>query len=753
MRGKTAAGMLTTQENVYLKITTKLGKDAIFLKSFRGGEGISDLFEFQLELFIPSGVNPDAHNLDFESIIETEATIEFTIAEKSRYINGVITHFSQGPTFPQSSGDGDKEEVTFFYATLRPKLWMLTLTENCRIFQKKDAITIIKEVLTDNEITIQDNTSTSGTEISDFCVQYNESDFNFISRLMEEEGIAYYFKHEDGLHTMVLSDGSTPFDPISDADFQTIEVSYYPDQDSGTNLSFYDVRFSQQVVPSKHTYKDFDMEKPSTDLKVESPGDGTLREYYRYPGRYITSDRGTSLSDMRMEELEWQKNSGSAKSDVNMVEVAHTFKLSGEIRGKPVRDDLTSKEFAIFSITHEGRLEDPNIKNNYHISPQMELNYHNSVHFWEKETPYRPARTARIPRIYGTQTATVSGKAGEEIWTDEYNRILVKFHWDISDTQDDEVSCWVRVAQSWADKNWGAFFTPRVGQEVVVTFLNGDPDQPLVTGCVYNANNMPPYGPDDATKNGFKTNSSKGGGGFNEFYFQDKKGEEDIYTQAQKDMTTDILDGQRTTIIHGTKQAGHDILTLKEGNQETTLTKGNRTTTLTKGDDTLDITGNQNIKISDDFMMDVGKNATIKVGKDCTIDVGGNLTITVAKSLSVKAMDGTYDFKTKLDVKAMEATHDIKTKLDIKALAATHDIKTKLDIKAMAMTTVMTPMAKVIAMQQLDVISKLTNIIGSGPITIKAPMVGITGAITNIKGVTGIVGVTLVKGPMMVLPA
>jgi type VI secretion system secreted protein VgrG len=652
--------MITTQDNVYLTITTALGSDQIFLREFKGTESLSGLFAFDLDLYIPYTVSSSGSNLDLSTLVETEATITICINKKKRYFHGIITEVTQGGTFLH--GEDQTSEATYFHAKLRPKMWLMTLTEQCRIFQKKTVIEIIKSVLSDHSIDVQDNTSTAGTTQTDFCVQYNESDFNFVLRLMEEEGIAYYFKHADGSHTLTLMDESQPYQALEDADFSTLKVSPYPERPLSGDFSLYNLRFSEQVVPSKHTFTDYDFEKPETALKVESQGTGDLREFYHYPGRYTLQDRGTSLSDIRMAALEFPKNSLNAQSDIHMVEVGYTFTLSDEVAKGLVRNDLGNKDFTIFAIQHQARLELLDKTKRFSPDSAFDLTYDNHLTFYKKETPYRPSKTARIPKIYGTQTATVSGKSGEEIWTDDYGRIMVKFHWDLSETQDDEVSCFVRVAQSWADKNWGAFFIPRVGQEVIVTFLNGDPDKPLVTGCVYNATNMPPYGPDMAVKSGFKTNSSKGGGGFNELHFDDTKDSENFFMQAQKDMTTLILDGQRTTTIQGTKSAGHDILKIVEGKRDTTLSKGDDFLTLASGSRTT--------KISDDLNLTIGKSATVKVGKDGMITVDGSLTLNITKDLTITADNIKTMGKTLTDIKGPTIKIEADTLADIKGATA-----------------------------------------------------------------------------------
>ena len=703
--------MITKQNKIYMTVTTKLGKDKIFLRNFHGFERMSQLFEFRLELYIPFKANPKAIDLDFSKLIEKEATVEISIDKKKRFFHGMITELTQGPTFATNKDKKKRDhEATFFYATLRPKAWLMTLTEHCEIFQKKDAISIIKEVLGNHKVTLKDKTSKRGKEKREFCVQYNESDFNFICRLMEEEGISYYFKHEKGKHTMTLVDGAKPLDAIKAKGFKTIKVSPYPENDTPFTPALYDVRVSQRIIPSAYMHTDYDFEKPKTALKAESKGKGKLRDYFHFPGEYIVKKSGKDIADVRMEELEFPKDSVSAKSDVHMFEIAHTFKVSDELRKKALRKDINKKEFAVFSLEHSAAFEDleeddPDIDRS-DMEGGQQFNYKNNVVFYKKDVPYRPARTTPIPRIYGTQTATVSGKAKEEIYTDKYGRVMVKFHWDLSKTKDDKVSCWVRVAQGWTGKKWGAYFIPRVGQEVVVTFLNGNPDDPLITGCVYNGINTPPYGPKQATKSGWKTNTSKGGKGFNELHFEDKKGKEDFYMHAQRDMTTMVLDGKRFTTIKGTKGKGDDILMIKKGKRETTLsegddlltlTKGNRKTTLTKGDDTTKVAaGNSTTDVSKNYILKVGKDGTIKIGGNLTLDVGKNFNLKVGKDYIIKASKIVATGKMGVDVKGMKVGIDAKTAMKISGL--------QVDIKAKAMLKGAGPMVsfKGAAMAKLE---------------------------------------------------
>jgi type VI secretion system secreted protein VgrG len=367
------------------------------------------------------------------------------------------------------------------------------------------------------------------------------------------------------------------------------------------------MRISKQIVPSSFMYNDYDFEKPTSKLKAESKGKGKGRDYYHYPGKYIVQKSGMSLTDMRLESHEYPSDAIHSKSDIPMLQIGHSFKLINALR-----KDINKKEFVVFSVRHDAKLQaDPEqnyegemlVKQDY----DGDITYENNVCFFSKDLPYRPKLKTPCPKIHGTQTATVSGKSKEEIWTDKYGRILLKFHWDLSPTKDDKVSCFVRVSQSWTGKQWGALFTPRVGQEVVVTYLNGNPDKPLVTGCVYNGDNLPPYLPAEKTKSTIKTNTSPGGGGFNEFRFEDKKESEEVFIHAQKDYNTTVLNGERTVTIEGEKDCGHDKLTIRkgdrtflieEGDQSDTLKKGDKTTTLEKGNDTETLKdGNQTITL------------------------------------------------------------------------------------------------------------------------------------------------------------
>lgn len=597
----------TPQENLYFSVSTPLGPDTLILTRFHGEERVSGLFHFHLELI------SETKDVDFSALIGEGATITVDLADDSqRYIHGKITSFRQG---------GSDAKFTHYYAELRPTFWMLTLSADCKIFQEMTVPDILEAVLQDKGVTDFKNNLTGSYQPREYCVQYNETHFDFLSRLMEEEGIFYYFEHADGIHTLILVDdvsGLTPCPGADTVDYGT-EATWVQQNVATT------VTVSESVMPGEHAVDDFYFETPTTDLmtatagKAADPGAGT-RRIYEYPGRYVKKDRGTVLSKLRIEENEVPGKSLSGESYARPFTSGYKFTLA-----KHYRSDVNA-EWILLRVHHAFEWD----------------HYENQFEAIPSKTPYRPPRVTPKPFIPGTQTAIVVGKSGEEIWTDEYGRIKVQFHWDQIGTNDENSSCWIRVAQPWAGKTWGQIFLPRIDQEVVVTFVDGDPDRPLVTGSVYNAIQTVPYGlPAEQTKSTIKSNSSKGGGGFNEMRFEDKKGEEEIYVHAQKDQNIEVLNDRTKTIGNDetntiqnsrttTIKDADDTLTVETGNRVVTV-KNSRTTTIQDADDTLTVsTGNRIVNV------DTG-NEEHTVAGDFTVTVQGNLTLDVAGTITIKA--------------------------------------------------------------------------------------------------------------------
>lgn len=615
--------VLTTQDNVYLSLSTPLGKDKLIISKLEGLEAFCQLFQFQVECYAVGSVSSSENNLNFSDLIQQPVTIKIQHEQGTRYLNGIVTKITQGPTVSFNTTVENKAyEKTYYFLTVCPMLWLATLTENCAIFQNQVTLDIIKAVLANYQIELKDQTSGT-TSTREYCVQYNESDFNFVSRLMEAEGVYYYFQHTDTSHTMVLCDGSQPFD--ANAQTASLPIIFSSEKISPDILSASNVRVSQQIVSSSYISKDYDFTKPSTNLKANSTGQGSGKNVYHYPGNYLVQTDGQTIADRRLGALEFPMSSLQLDTNNPLLELGLTIQFSN-----CPRQDMEEQDFVSLSIYHQASQADAAA-----VKDQRCL-YSNRANFFNKTQPYIPLNKTPTPKIYGTQTAVVTGKAGEEIWTDAYGRILVKFFWDLSDTENDKTSCWIRVAQGWSGANWGQVFIPRVGQEVVVSFLNGNPDYPLITGSVYNGENLPPYLPDTPTKSTIKTNSSKGGDGFNELRFEDKAGSEEIYMHAQKDLNIDVLNGDRTTTLEGENGGGNDTLLLKKGNRTMTLDQGDETVTLSQGNRSVNITGNDGVQVSGNRTTQTGGNEDVEVTGNYTLKVGGNLTIQVTGEISIE---------------------------------------------------------------------------------------------------------------------
>lgn len=618
-------GTLKTEDHLYISLETPLGKDVLILTEIEGTECLSTPFEFRLEMY--------AHTptVDAKKILGKEATISLKFKEKTRYINGVIGEFVQGPTLgrPLSKRDLEMEEITYYTAKLYPTFWVAQFNSDCRIFQNQDALKIIKTLFHEHHIRdVKDLTRTRGRKTREYCVQYNESAFDYISRLLEAEGIFYFFEYADNKHTLVLGDSESANPSLihgEKVEYARGEMTYHP-----FNVAF-DCHIRETTVPSAFASSDFNYTTPKTNLTAHTKGKGLGGEVFKYPGKYQVHEVGENITTLRIQARENPQKTLQGRSTVPFFISGYKFKLSGH-----ERPDVNTN-YVLHVVHHKARYDEELGK----------FLYENSFEAYPSSVPFRPPLRTPHPKIYGSQTAIVTGKKDEEIWTDNYSRIKVKFHWDRHGKDDETSSCWIRVATLWAGAQWGVLYTPRIGQEVVVSFLNGDPDRPLVTGSVYNADHMPPYRASDPTKATIKSNTSKGGKGFNEFRYEDKKGHEEIYIHAQKDMNIDIINDRTTKIEKGncttTIMAGDRTVTLqgksekdenpggpsKRGNDFLTIEKGNRTVILKKGNELHKVTGN--------YTRTVTKDYTLKVDGNLTIDVTGNITIKSKQNIMAKS--------------------------------------------------------------------------------------------------------------------
>ncbi len=619
---------ITVQNNLSLTIQTPLGDNVIIIDSLEGVEGISIPFEFTLN------VHADDIDVDFSKLLQQPVTVAFKEDQgNTRYFNGIVGKISQ-----------DQAIVTtdvrrgYYKIVIYPTFWLLNFSKDHRIFQNQSTLDIVKALLGEGQVQFDDKCQQKGQGIRPYCVQYGETTFNFISRLLEEDGIYYTFQHTADAHTLILTDDSLQDRPIPNEK----KVKLITAEQSFTYMNCIQLlNVQEQVVSKEFKSVDYNYESAGAKLLSTVGGVGLVGSVYEYPGLFQDMAGSESVSNTRIQELEWQKRMINGDSTVPHFLPGLTFTLDEHPRAELNRDYFIYKVY--HTIDQRGG---PLTLQEDGSSPEQTQAYQNQFEAFPSDIPFRPLRATFKPRIFSNQTAIVTGPPGEEVFCDAYGRIKVQFYWDLRGGMNESSSCWVRVAQNWAGGGWGGFVLPRIGMEVVVTYLEGDPDRPLVIGCVYNSSNMPPYAGSEPTKTTLKSNTSKGGGGYNELRFEDTGGSEEIYLQAQKDMNV-LIKHDRHELLQG----DIDILTMPKaskyviqtggGTQYTfSILNGNKSTLITSGNDVLKIdtgdrtgkigSGNHKFKIgSGDNIFKIGagnRNYTIGAG-DSTFKIGaGNYT-------------------------------------------------------------------------------------------------------------------------------
>jgi type VI secretion system secreted protein VgrG len=570
------SAIINRQLDLPLKITTPLGPDALLIVGFSGHEGVSQLFRFQLDLLAEN-----RKKVPFDKLLGKPVTICLSLGgDKSRQFCGIVSRFSEG---------GRDKFHTTYRAEVVPALWLLTRRAQSRIFQHESVPHILKKVLHGLDVTYK----LQGTyHPRNYCVQYRESDFAFASRLMEEEGIFYFFEHADGKHKMVVADT-----PAGHLDMPGQNSFVYDDMEGGNRPDFRVTAWEkvQEIRPGKVTFWDHSFELPGSTLEaqrlpVDQVAVGEVHhavklgvaeplEIYEYPGSYahhqdgIDRGGGERRDDLRKifdenrraVEVRMQqetvaglqiKGAGNCRQFVS----GHKFALTRHHHG--------NGEYVLTGVDHVATLG-----GDYRSGDGICLNYENLFTCIPAALPFRPAQATPRPRVDGAQTAVVVGPRGEEIFTDKYGRVKVQFPWDRHGKYDADSSCWVRVATPWAGKGWGGVHVPRIGQEVVVDFLEGDPDRPLIVGSVFNADQMPPFTlPGARQVSGFKTNSYPTTGGSNEITIDDTKGKEKMTIHAQFDQSTTV-DHDQSTTVHNNRTTTVDV-------NSTETVKGKKTTTV-----------------------------------------------------------------------------------------------------------------------------------------------------------------------------
>ena len=591
--------MLFNQASRLARITSPLGPDVLLLNQMGGGEELGRLFTYELQL-----TSLDA-NIDLNQLLGKPMSVGVQLADGGeRHFHGIVARCSQNI---------DQGQFASYQVTLRPWFWLLSRTSDCRIFQNLSIPQIIKQVFRDLGFSDFEDALSRPYREWEYCVQYRETSFDFVSRLMEQEGIYYFFRHEQDRHVLVLADAYGAHTTVPGY----ASIPYYPkDEQQRERDHMHDWHLAHEVQPGSLELNDYDFQRPSASINVRSamPRPHTAGDYplYDYPGTYVQSEDGEHYARTRIEALQTQHQQVDFSGNARGLGSGHLFSLTGFSR----QDQ--NREYLIVGIR-------------YYITQESlesgggsgSAQFESSLNCIDAQQSFRPLASTHRPIVKGPQTALVVGPKGEEIWTDQYGRVKVHFHWDRHDQSNENSSCWIRVSQSWAGKNWGSMQIPRIGQEVIVSFLEGDPDRPIITGRVYNAEQTVPYDlPENATQSGMKSRSSKGGtpANFNEIRMEDKKGLEQLYIHAERNQDIVVEVDESHSVGHDrNKSIGHDEV----------VTIGNDRVRAVKHDDMLMVGLSKTDAISKSYLIEVGENLRLVCGKSVLeLNASGQINLT-----------------------------------------------------------------------------------------------------------------------------
>lgn len=605
-----------SQNTRIASLETPLGSDVLVLSRFEAFEGLSELFEYRIDAV------SEKENLDFSTAIGGKCCIKYKSYNSERYFHGRLV---------EAQWVGVRDHLFAYRLVLRPWLWLLSHRTNCLIFENMNAPDIIKKVFKDAGFTDVRDGLQHSYPVMEYCVQYRETDFAFVSRLMEQYGIYHCFEHSRDKHTLVLADATLSHKTVEGGG--TIPFLPVVERHRWDREHIYQWTKERRFRAGKVTVKDYDFLQPSAELLSErqaSEAYGPKLEIYDYPGKYPRKepeakkkrDDGDHFAKVRLEAEQALDHRRHCAGDAPVLYPGGLFTFADHPTGAENGRHLVVRASHSFVTEH------------YRSGGNEDLSeiYYGNYELLRCERPFRAPLVTPKPLIHGPQTAKVIGLKGEEIDVDKHGRIKVRFHWDRKG-KDDKQARRVRVAQVWSGKNWGGQIIPRIGQEVVVEFLDGDPDRPLVVGTVYNEEYQYPYKlPDKKTQSGLKSESTKQGQGrFNEFYFEDEKKKEKVSLRAEKHYDKKVRDSEKTRI-------GEDFT----GDRGTS----SRDTKLEKGDDKLEVAkGNQYIDVAKYIEIKAGDHLLIKVGmseiemkKDGTIRISGkDITVTGSATVKIKS--------------------------------------------------------------------------------------------------------------------
>ncbi len=601
----------------------RIGDVDFLVVEFTAIEKISTLYTVELSL----ASEEDVALID---IIGKEGALRLSWGVDSlsdRFFHGIISDFRQ---------TGNRGCFYLYKAFLVPAIYLLSLRRNCRIFQDMSVPDIVKQITKEARIP-EDQIIfrlLSKYRKREYCVQYRESDLNFISRLLEDEGIFYFFTHSQDKHEIIFGDDAGIYKKING----NADVNFNPAsgllKEKEVMLSFEPGR---RLYTDRITLTDYYYEKPAVDLTChkEEPN-GNALEIFDFPGDYKDTNTGRHQAKIRLEEASVFKVSSEGKSNCVHFTTGHTFSLK-----EHDRPDVDG-DYLLVQVRHKG--QQPQVLGE-HADTEAEFSYINDLIAIPATTTYRPPRSTPKARMEGIQSAFVVGPKNEEIYTDKYGRVKVKFHWDRNEqVADEKRTCWIRVGQAMAGPGWGSLFLPRVGHEVIVQFMDGDPDWPIITGQVYHGTNLPPYTlPDEKTKSFIKTNSSTQDNGFNEIRFEDKKGAEQLFIHAQKNMDLRVKNDQFETVEH-------DCHLVVENDKKEHI-KNERHEIIDKHHKE-QIGGDRHIKVTGKQAIEVGGKVSLTAKGDLNEVLNANHYETVSSDYNLKASNAVIEGQSNITLKA-----------------------------------------------------------------------------------------------------
>jgi len=649
--------MATLQANIeHYRFEIEGLSESLRLTQYEVNESLSETFLCKLHL---ASENSD---IDFASVVGKIGVLSIYDQDLNevRYVHGVVKQFDQV---------GQRKRFTLYYLELVPQLYLLNYRRHNRVFQQLSVEDIILSVIKDANLPLDycNITLSASYEPRNYCVQYGETDINFIQRLMEEEGMFYYFEHTEDSHTLRIADHLSVHTDIVNPDLIFNESSNLV----ADKNYVYALRYSQAIQSGSVRLSDFNFEKPELKLQVdaEAASDPHLN-LYDYPGVYDLPERGKTLATVLLEAEQAKKTRITGRSNCRQLLPGYLFSVK-----KHPRHDF-NQAYMVTALKQAAT--QPQVLEE--AGADTKTTYESDFTCIPKGIAYRPPRRSTKPRIDGVQTAIVVGPPGEEIYTDEYGRVKVQFHWDLAGKMDENTSCWIRVSQAWAGEGWGSVFIPRIGQEVVVDFVNGDPDRPLITGRVYHGVNRSPYNlPGNKTQSGVKTRSSPGGGvaNYNELRFEDLKSNEEVYLQAEKDWNIlvkndkgqDVGRDERLEVKHDrNKKVGNDQSEHIVGNKSIQVDK-NHVEKIKKNMD-MDVDENQSIRVKKDKAESVGKNSGLDVGENYTVQVGKQTVIDSGKEIVIRCGKSSIVMQKNGDVQIVGANLNVKMSGNIKMKGA-----------------------------------------------------------------------------------